>query len=517
MKKILASRLAMLMMVAPIAGLAEDAAALSMNSVLAAAQNYYTRALEAGRRVTFEVSLSDVANDFTGERAVDQVIVDVLEALSITGYAQGDEVYFAIGMEQQSGEVYDMLTLGAALMEDDAYINSTLIGGTIVVSADEVVTVLERLIDMFEELDLISAADARSFKAELPEMWAMIMQEYQTAMSTAAANAVNMEELDYSALVNLVTTIGSKLVITEPTVMPRNCDAAASKVSLTMTPAEMKGILVAVIEFVKDNPALCDYIAEQMDFDTAMMYAVVEGEEAVTFESMLDELIEELEDVTLFNGNSTLNVWLDEAGLPVALICYLPVADGNSTTELSISYTRMTRNSTVAHSCLVDTGDVDVTVSVIIAGRLVNVILAAAERGQTMFEMNVSYTDRSAANLEACDLVLDMNIYEDYDEDPINLQISCTSDTVIDGVDFTETNAVTFTFAGKEYLTLNVNCASAEADESITDGEVVRPATLSDAEFTAWFTTVYNPVAALPPRLRYALPSSVMNLMNTGF
>ena len=104
MKKMLATLLALMLLAMPFSGLAETVPAdtLDLSAMFANVEevDYYTQALEAGRRLNFSVNISDVAEDFTGEPAVDQVIADVLNALDITGYVQGEETVFAIRMEQ---------------------------------------------------------------------------------------------------------------------------------------------------------------------------------------------------------------------------------------------------------------------------------------------------------------------------------------------------------------------------------------------------------------------------------
>lgn len=544
MKKMLATLLALMLLAMPFAGLAEETApaqTLDLSAMFANVEeepDHYTQALEAGRRLSFSVDISDVAEDFTGEPAVDQVIADMLNALDITGYVQGEEVCFAISMEQANGTLSELLSMGVAVSGDDAYMMSNLIGGTIVVGKDEAVPVLQRLMDMLAMLGFITEDDAAAAKEQLPEMWAELTAEFEAAMAAAPAE-IDPATLDYSAIVNTATMFMGKMVPGTPDVLPRNCDPAVAMVTMTLTPDEMKDMMVSFVQFIKDNPALSAMIASEIEYETTIApeFGGVAGE-APTFDAFLDKAIEELRNADLYAGDVVMRAWLGADGGIVAMDIVAPVQNGEEIANITLTHSRLTMNDSVANSVVMAMpGGADMTLNVVEAGNVTTANFAMAENGETRLEIAVNYTDRSATNWDAFDLVVDMTmndatvtadayyyVGDDYNSvessevvDTINIKMEMSSDTIFNGIDFGERNAITVSVDGKEYLTINLQCSSSEPVESIMTGNVVRPAELSDADFANWFANVYTTLFSWPQRMIFALPASFINLMNTGY
>ena len=542
MKKMLATLLALMLLAMPFSGLAETVPAdtLDLSAMFATVEevDYYTQALEAGRRLNFSVNISDVAEDFTGEPAVDQVIADVLNALDITGYVQGEETVFAIRMEQANGTLSELLSMGVAVSGDDAYLMSNLIGGTIVVGQDEVVPVLQRLMDMLAMLGFITEDDAAAAKEQLPELWAELTAEFSAAMAAAPAE-IDPATMDYSAIVNLVTMIMGKMVPGAPDVLPRNCDPAVAMVTVTLTPDEMKEMMVSFVQFIKDNPALAALIASEIEYETTIApeFGSVAGD-APDFNAFLDEAIAELRGADLYAGDTVMRIWMGADGGIVAMDIVAPVQNGEEIANITLTYGRLTMNESVAHSVVMAMpGGADMTLNVVENGNVTTANFAMAENGETLLEVAVNYTDRSAPNWNAYDAVIEMtmnqatvttNAYyydgDDYNSvessevvDTINIKVEMSNDTIFNGIDFGEREVITISVDGKEYLTINLQCSSGEASDSIMTGNVVRPAELSDADFANWFANVYTTLFSWPQRMIFALPASFINLMNTGY
>lgn len=528
MKKMLSMLMALLLMAAPLSGLADT---------LMNAPDYGTLAIEAGRRVSATITLSDVATDFTGEPAVDQVIADVLGALVITCYQQGDEIYYAIGMKQESGVVADLLTMGVAVAGEDAYILSNLIGGTIVIGADEVVPVLERLIDMFVMLGFIEEEQAKQIKAELPAIWEVVCDEFAASMESALTPE-DLADMDFSALMGIVETVAGKMSAGDVEPLARNCDPAVSMITLTLTPEEMNSILAAGVRFIKDNPKFADAIAKDMDFDNvyAAEFSGVSGE-PMDFYGWLDTLIEGLNTEQVFAEDTIVRIWLGEDGMPVAMDCKVCPMNEEKAVEVSLTYGRLTLNDGVAHTGMLSFPGGDVTVDVLVKGDDFTVNVAVAEEGETRVAMTLDWNDRSAENLLAADIIMDLTVTEadvsvngyyyagdersDYtqttEDATVNVRIGMTTDAVLDGVDFTETSKITIAVNGKHYLSINSVGGTSMAGDSIMTGDVVRPAELSDSEFANWFVSAYSALFSGMQNMIYCMPASLINLMNTGF
>jgi len=180
---------------------------------------------------------------------------------------------------------------------------------------------------------------------------------------------------------------------------------------------------------------------------------------------------------------------------------------------------------------VVDVDNVDMTINLVAKDETVTVNFAVAEDGATLFLMNIDCLNRSAENLIAMDMNINMTIVDDsqYDYeynaetgdwdmiqlDPVTTEIALkiVSDTALNGVDFDSRNAFTIGVNGKEYCTIHVDYVSGEAGPSIMDGEVIRPAALSDADFANWFVSVFNGLQSWIYTVVQALPASVLNMM----
>ncbi len=543
MKKILAALMALLML-APLACRAESVPVMTLEpaaTVEPARNNYVNVAHGAGRRIVFDMRLSDVARDFTGEPAVDQVIYDVLSSVVVSGYVQGDEVYYALSMKQDDGSVADLLTMGTALSGEDLYLLTNLIGSTVVVGKDEVVPVLERLVDMFVLMGYIPESQAESIKAEqLPALWETMQAEFAVAYATPDPYAdIDVTQLNYDALLGVVQMVAGKLVKSDVAQAPQGCDAAVEMYTLTVTPEEMNEILVAALQFIKDNPAFADAVAKEMDFDNtaAIYYSSVAGE-PIDFMTFLDMAMEAIPGAEpLLAEDMVCHIWLGEDGMPVAADVAVTLADSGETIGLTLTYSRLTVDGVTNHGFVLNVPGGSMTLDVTLNGKTTTVRFGVAEEGENQLMMTLEYTDRSAENLLASDLLLDltligatvnMNAYyyvgdvnEDYSVsekvDEINIRLTGTTDTVFSDADFTETVVLTVAVDGKEYATVDLTIASTEPGESIMAGDVSRLAALSDSDFASWFIGAYNTFYTWSSTVLLAMPDSLINLLVTGY
>ncbi len=534
MKKIIAMLVALMMLALPMAGLAENAFGV----------DYYTQAIESGRRVTTNMYVENIAADFTGDEAVDQIITDLLSAVSITTYSQDNEEFFALGLKQeQTGKVADLLTLGFAQDDDVNVITSNLLGGAIAVSAEEAPILMERLIDVLAMIGLFTEEDAQMLKDELATVIAAAPSE--AAMEDeimAMIEGIDFTALDFSALTDAFLPVLESVETAEVTMQPKNCDPAVNMVPLNITGEQMKTMMTSFFRFIKANPQLAEVSGYFYDMMLSSAVAMAE-EEIPTYTEMLDKMLAEMDEEINIEGDTTVTVYLGEDGMPVMAEVKFPEQEANDAAAVAetvshtyvptITYTRLTMNEVAAHSIVMDIDNVDMTLNLAIRGENITVSFAVAEDGMTMFQMNMEIIDRSAENLIAFDMDMNMTIVDDeqydiaYNEetqryemvqlDPVTIEfgMKIVSDTVLNGIDFTSREAITISVAGKDYCTIVAESASAQPGASIADGEVVRPAALTDADFANWFVGVINGLQTWLYTVIEALPASILNLMMT--
>lgn len=513
MKKLTAMLLVLLMMAMPFAGLADT-------------MTYAEDALAAGRSLTTTIDCSLTAPALTGDPTVDQVIADLVNAMQLVAVQQNGEGGFSLGLKQASGEVVPVLTMSAATADDVLYLSSNLLaGGTVAVSTPEIVPVLNRLVDLFTMLGMFSEEDAAEMKAMLTEMESMVEAEMSTAM--AAANVdIDLTKLDLSAMEGVMAKIMEKIVIEPVTMQPKNCDPAAVVATATLTPDEMKELLVAALQMVKANPDLTASFA-----DSFMSSFNASAGTQMTFDEVIDLFIAELGNEQIYAGDVTYRIWMDENNGICAMEAVAPMDEENN---MTLNYSRLTLNDGVAHSGIISIQGVDLTVNVVEKGELLHVNFALAEQGVNYIYVAADIVDRSNGDVVDCDvtITIDINMGGDidyvYDEatgewqfvetEPsiLTIVIGYTDDAMRTGVDFNETEVITLTVAGTEFFRITAVTETGIPAASITEGQVVRLASLSDADFANWFVGMYNNLASWLMTVVTALPASVTELLMSG-
>lgn len=505
MKKLTACLLAIMMLAMPFAAMAD----------------YAQDALDAGRRLTSVIEY-DMPVGLTGDPDVDQIISDVVDALHVTSTQQGDEIGFALGLKQPDGSVNDVLTFALATADKDAYIASNLLGGTIVISAEEIVPVVNRLVDLFVLLGFFGEEDAQEIKAMLTELEQMISAELAN-VAVPADFDIDVTKLDVTALNAMLTRIMEKMTVAEVTMQPKNCDPATQVYTVTLTPDEMNEMLVSILQLLKDNAEVLAPLT-----DSFMQGFNAGSGEQITFEELIDTAMTELPKEQIYAGDVTYRVFVGEQGQLCAMEAVAPM---DAETTLTMNYSCLTMNDSQAHSFIFAMADVDMTLNLVVAEKTVNATLDVAQAGVNQLSVRCDVTDRSAENLIACDVNVEFtgNMGADVDYvfneeteeweivegEPayLTIGVNLKQDVALDGVDFTEKDEIVLSVAGMEILRATGTTVTGDPVESIMAGKVVRPAELSDADFANWFVGVYNNLSNWLMTLITSLPASVTNLL----
>lgn len=499
MKKFSALLLALLMMVMTVtAGVAEE---VFPGMEPTGSAKLYADALAAGRRVTTTVKLSDWPAGLTGDESIDAVINDVLNAMAITTYQQGDEGCFALSM---SGN--DILTFGAAQSGDDVYINSNLLGGTVVVAADEWQPLLERLIDLFAMMGAFSEEDAAEIKAQLAEAIEMVKAEISGA-TTMPEFDFDITTLNLSALEEVLTVISGKVQIGEVTMQPKNCDPATGMVSVTVTPDEFKAVMNAMMKFLQDNPALVDAVSEAMSFEELM----AQSGENMTLNEAIAEAAEEMKDATFLGGDMVMNLYMNDAGELVAANAVVPVQnEDGKVVNVEGNYSRLTVNEGATHTVTVVIDGVTVTVNVLVGENRLYVGFNMNDEETNMF-VTVDVTN---ADTES-ELNSTYNVTFGVEDPEMNMTIAVNGTTVytMNGVDFVGKEAADVLLNDMKLLHIECDVASGEPGASIMTGDVVRPAELNDTDFANWFVGIVNGLQSWLGTAVMSLPESLLTLI----
>ena len=524
MKKMLALLLA-LMMFMPVLSMAEELGDLGdlgeTGSVIggadgptdlfvsADAMSFMEAALAAGRRIDTVLTVSALNGVQTGDPAIDNAVADLLDALALRFSSQGDEGDFALML---SGK--DVVNFGGAISGDDCYINSNLLGGTIVINADEVEPLLSRLIDMFVLMGAMTERDAVEIKAVLAELMASLEQGLPAGMEMPA-----LEEINLSALEGAFIQLLGKITEVENPVVPRMCDPAVAGVQLTMNDAEMKQLVKAMFQFLLDNPSLLNYLSA-----TAGLSADV-----------VKEAMAEVDAQTMLDGEMVVTINVGEDDNIVYATFSLPHHEDGVTTQIDAAYTRQTVAAGVSHVVNITIDGRTVTFDglasdgkfvgnlyAVDGAKALDVTILTAEEDTLQVILN-AYNDEDTVlsvkfegECEFTDVreyfagVLNITAYENGQAIPMTFRI--VSDYAIDGVDFSGVGGFSFEVMGIE-VGLQVASQTSEPQESIMSGAVTRPAELNDAAFQQWFIDIINGLMVQLTNAMTALPESVMSLL----
>ena len=524
MKKMLALLLA-LMMFMPVLSMAEELGDLGdlgeTGSVIggadgptdlfvsADAMSFMEAALAAGRRIDTVLTVSALNGVQTGDPAIDNAVADLLDALALRFSSQGDEGDFALML---SGK--DVVNFGGAIRGDDCYINSNLLGGTIVVNVNEVEPLLGRLIDMFVLMGAMTERDAEEIKAVLAELMASLEQGLPAGMEMPA-----LEEINLSALEGAFIQLLGKITEVENPVVPRMCDPAVAGVQLTVNDAEMKQLVKAMFQFLLDNPVLLNYLSA-----TAGLSADV-----------VKEAMAEVDAQTMLDGEMVVTINVGEDDNIVYATFSLPHHEDGVTTKIDVAYTRQTVAAGVSHVVNITIDGRTVTFDglasdgkfvgnlyAVDGAKALDVTILTAEEDTLQVILN-AYNDEDTVlsvkfegECEFTDVreyfagVLNITAYENGQAIPMSFRI--VSDYAIDGVDFSGVGGFSFEVMGVE-VGLQVASQTSEPQESIMSGAVTRPAQLDDAAFQQWFIDIINGLMVQLTNAMTALPESVMSLL----
>jgi len=548
-------------------------------------QSWRDKALAAGRRVNQTITLTELSGVETGDAMADAAIADLIKALGFNFSAQGDEASFAMTL---SGN--EVATFGGVLSGEDIYLSSNMLGGTVVVGLTEIEGLANRVLDAMVAMGAIGEFDAAMIREEL----AVLKESLDAHEAEEVAEDAVVAEMDFTALESILPMLMSKITPVEDIIVPRMCDPAVSGLQMVLTNEDIHAVVKQACQFLLDNPMLLDSFAEAAgypseeqiatEWETAgqlyMAFGIYKDEAAFraaqkSIEKDIREVMDDPAFPTIFDGEMTTAVYLDEEDEPVYITASVPVltteehfrdADGDlemieieiveKTVNISMNYTRQTVPQGVAHVCNIFADDTGMTIDALISegSTTATVIVTEPDFEPTkLFDLSIKknanennpgvtcvdvdatlYNGMEEPNLEiAYDGEYENSDVREYVAGKLTMTayeywytaaeesrhatsnsiiIEFNSDTAINGVDYT-TNASFAVEAGVVRFGMQMTEATTDPEPSIMTGNVVRPAELNDTDFSNWFNGVINAFNVWLAGLFQALPESVLMLI----
>ena len=290
MKKLLAVLLSIMMLAMPLTSMAE-------NSV-------WDNAARQETTITIHDLNADLGAALGGDDTAMAAINDLLAALSLTGYQQGDEAGFDLNLSGKS--VLGMASLTTAAEENQLmYVSSALLGGVIAVNSKDVEAIKEKALRA--TMKMSGQSDEKIDKAIEESKEQLSGNAEYTALMEASANLSSMteeqlmEELtqaDTTAFMTMMNEILSGAEMAEVTEQPGDCDAAKNYVKVTVPPEKLAEMTKALLEMIHSVPSIGAY----MD---ALFSAA---------DTSWDDLLKELDEADLYADDIVYEYWMTEAG-----------------------------------------------------------------------------------------------------------------------------------------------------------------------------------------------------------
>lgn len=529
-------------------------------------------AVAAGRRVVSTVKFTELSGVPMETEEEAQVLNDILNALTVVQTQQGDEGGVTV---QLSGK--DVLTLGVALSGKDTYISSDLLGGTIVVAEDEVEGLVSSLLTVLVNMGLLTEEDLELNVESITEMTVML-DAYQAYLGQLMALLEQADTFDYTALMNMVDLIAANVEVIESPAVPRACDPAATGVKVSVNNEQMQQIMLGYCQFLQDNPALKDALGTMIGFPTEeeiaemweadkelyQAYGLYETEEEFRADMMtMDDFMAELAAMAgtqkVIEGEYVITVYTDEQGLPVYMALDLPIyaedvvyEDGAEpqtvgyVVPISLIYTRQTLADAVDHVCNISVHGETLSINVQTAeNRMALTMDAIASDGSIAKLMDLTVQTQPGADENTPDaMTAEMNLIYDGEVPQTTLRLegeslftdvrsymagklsiavaelgevgtlTMSSDTAINGVDFTGKSIVTMeSQAVGMRMAVEADYLTTDPVESIMAGQVIRPAELDENAFSQWITGIQTNFYTWMANAMGALPESAIQML----
>lgn len=589
MKKMLSLMLTMLLLAVPVLGSAQESAEkttfdylweqydLSFLTDLGVLTEEETgwlmadrAAVDAGYELVTAMQLATGA--LTGAPAKDAALAELLGTLQLTTRIQQDEASAVAALAGQ-----EVLTIGYGEQDGQAYLNSNLLNGTVVLTEEDLGTLPNRLVNAAQALGLITQQEAYQLGYQLALLpasaggglapwWAALLMEQEP-----------LPELDLTAWNAVLADVQSRMVTGPVTEQPVGCDEAASMWTLEVTPADILEFTRAALITVRDNPALSERIADSIGYNTFRSSSTAA---MGTFtEEYIDPLLQELEAAeALIPATLRMTGWEDAAGELVRLDVdmldmsvteaapeaaeaigtdselsdyFTAFSEAQPKVVMSVAYTRQTAEDATTSSVLYDMNGTGVLVAFVHGeGQMKLTLSDVTDEGAEEFmsaglvwdvQRAAGYTiltadaimeypdsfvrdqdaagERPSARLEL-ELVMSerscrmiLNGRSTLSDTPIS--VWGEADYAMEGLRVTGTERGSVSCGGETMLTFTANVHTQEPRSSVFDGEAVRLASLTDEELTAWLTGLVERGEAAAAEAMALLPQSIRDALES--
>ncbi|MBP3636965.1 MAG: hypothetical protein J6K13_05350 [Clostridia bacterium] len=503
MKKFTAMLLALLMLALPVMGMAASPSEMVDTAVANGAPLNTAIRFEAG-----------VIPGLDEEIAV--IVSDLINAISMTTDQQGgDAPQFDFAL-QLTGT--DVLTLSGAAKGDDIYVKSNLLGEDVMAAnGDEAKIIFERLLDMGAEAGMFTANDVAEIKQVI---------EQAAAQVNVPAVELDVDDLDPAKVIEVVLKLAEKAQTGEVTAQPKNCDPAASMITITLTGDDIADVYDAIFDMMKNSESFMQGFASTFE----SMNAQMDGEPITAAEFMEKAPAAVREAMGMIQGDVPVVIYLDEEGMPVcgSIAMTMKGENENGETEtiaMDMHYDRLTVNDAVNHGFTVKAEDAKnegVAMGLYIqdSEKLLNVQFNADSlnngTAQPVIAVNVKQEKEygETKSEEDTDIAITVVDSDSGEEVGFVIEVDMEAEILAEGVVKAESEMdIALKGMEEELITIKVDQVTGAAAESIAVADAVRPGQMTDEEFAAMVNGLGDNLMNVLIQAMQCLPASTLELM----
>lgn len=506
MKKLLAALMALMMLVAPVASYAEGMT-----------DDPLMQAWETAERTETTLTIHDLNGTLLKMLGLDDSVVsavnDVLDALAIDSYVQGDEGGFTIRMKDKA-----LLGIAGRMDGDTVLLESDLLGGVVSYNAEDEEALEENLLRVIYKLSGMTDAEIEktlaSYKETLTSAWSQAYLQYlETLQKTAQLGEKELMtqvlSADWTGVMDVLAAVMQTAETAEVTEQPDDCDAVTTVMTFTVTNEQLAKISHDGMVTIMQIPFVKECIDAAFSYSAAM--SAEYSTDAMTAEDLqtaMDEVIAELADEKLLAEDMKVYAYLDETGNLVKVVVDVK-ADNGEYEPIPVLVTVAVKGEqmVVKTECLEDT----VTFTLKFVDEDMVLELTVAEKGTVSFTATLTLSGDVTDETQV--ITGDLDIVINSDDMIIAFGGVVKLDNRLDGANAVRKLDVTIDFMTMDVLTITAESKTCAAQEPISADKATDIGKMDADTFQTWATKVVTNVQNLPMTIVMSLPDSVLMLL----
>ncbi len=491
MKKWIAMLLAVMMLVLPLAGLAE------------APEELMDKALDDG--LTLETTVSFSAGNLPFGEEINTPVADLLNALSFYHLEnENDQSVFAVRL---SGE--DALRVETQMDVDDRdYFKFNWLGDSVLsFNESELETTMKRIVEVF----------AAAMGMDKENLQSVLSGAVNTDMDVD--DALDLDDMDAQPLMDFIASLSERAETADVTEQPADCDPAVKAITITITAEDLAQFYEILFTMVRSNEELMSVLSTYGN-------ATLNGE-SMTVEEMMDQLPAQIRERKDQIPDIPLVLYLDADNGLVKMTESMTMAVDDSepvtaefivnrnTAEIGVTYDATLtavqgtdNNVMVKVSVLTDSKTTDDVSMAVYA-------LGSEQEDAEMFRLSYAAQKNYAADKAERHSTVTLRFRPEVNAEALELTLQNDTTAAYDGKAFSKSaeHKLYLSNESDPLVTMTRTTATVDAPASLANGEVVTPGTMDDADFQTWLNGALTNLTSGATKALRLLPASVLQVI----